>query len=746
MPARGRTLRGTAVSGSGGERSLARAAAVCAGAPALLAVGTALVLRDEARGAPALAGLGPLIDPLRVVGGWWASRALPLTLAVMLAAAAALLALAWRRRRTPRPAAALGATAFALAGEGALLAGGAVAGSLLLLAGVALVVAVGRSAEHSCGDAPRWFGDPGATRNEAVLLVAVLAIATALRLYALDRVVGWFDGELTGYYAAATRLAGIPLANEGVDGSWAPLGLTFYPPYVVALRLAGTTVLALRLAAAWVGVLTIPLFYLFVRRVAGAPAALLAAALLALDPLNLGWSRSDVHPHGFTLWPVLLVCLATLAALRAGTRRAWLATALTMGLAWHQYPSGQAAVLIPPLALALQAGGPDSRRARWRRGLPFLLLGVVLWFAGLPLSGWLATGRVALRNPFTLTGARAAWGQDPGSAGLTGRAALVSRTAVANAADLALGIFREARVVSHQDFLPDPGPVPVRTLPWAVAVAGLLGTALLVRRRADPGAAVLLAWLAAAPLPALLAAEAYPKRAATLFPALIAIAAVFAVWLVDATWREPARRPRRALAALAGAALLVHLALTCFAWFSGRSWPARRPTEIAVARHVAAEIVPGTLVVVDGVFSYLDGKLLFLLLDDLVAPLRRPNAYLIFEGDTEAFRRIVERPVEALAYLDETAWPYRWTRLAEQRAELDATGEWRRAVWVIGARSLPDQRPNPRHVALVRAACPGARERTFADVGAPAPPYDVTVLVCESPAAGRRAGTAGSAR
>jgi hypothetical protein len=243
-------------------------------------------------------------------------------------------------------------------------------------------------------------------------LVAVLAIATGLRLYALDRVVDSFDGELTGYYAAATRLAGIPLANEGVDGSWAPLGLTFYPPYVVAAHAVGTTVLALRLAAAWVGVLSIPLLYTFVRRLAGAPAALIAAALLALDPLSLGWSRSDAHPHGFTLWPVLLVCLATLAALRGGGRRAWFATALAMGLAWHQYPSGQVAVLIPPLAVVLLAGAPGERRQRLRGALPFLLLGVVLWFGGLPLSGWLATGRIELRNPFTLTGSRAAWSRD----------------------------------------------------------------------------------------------------------------------------------------------------------------------------------------------------------------------------------------------------------------------------------------------------------------------------------------------
>jgi hypothetical protein len=516
------------------------------------------------------------------------------------------------------------------------------------------------------------------------------------------------------------------------------LGLTFCPPHVAAVHAAGTTVLALRLAAAWVGVLSIPLLYTFVRRLAGGPAALTAAALLALDPLSLGWSRSDVHPHGFTLWPVLLVCLATLAALRGGGRQAWFATALTMGLAWHQYPSGQVAVLIPPLAVALLASGRGGGAVRWRRVMPFLLLGVLLWFAGLPLSGFLATGRIELRNPFTLTGGRAAWSPEPDAAQERGRLTQIGRTVVANAADLTVGIFREARVVSHQEFLPEPGPLPARTVPWTVAVFGLLGTVVLARRRADPGAAVLLAWLVVAPLPALLAVEAYPKRAATLFPALICAAAVFVAWLISAAWPQPAGRRRRAAWVVVGAALGLQVALTCFYWFSGRQWPSGRPSEIAVARHVADHLVPGTLVIVDGDFTYLDGKLLFLLLEDFAGPGRRPNAYAIFQGETAEFRRLVEQPTAALAYLDEVAWPYRWTRLARQRDEIATTRKWQRVIWVIAVRSRPDVRPNPQHVPLVRASCPDVRERSFPGGGLSGAPHDVTVLVCQ-PAAPIRA-------
>jgi hypothetical protein len=700
----------------------------------LLGAGSVVAVHDEARGATALAALEPAVAGLAAAGAWWVAHSPTLTTAVGAGLSALLVGLAWRRRRG-RAAAALVATALAVVGEIGLLVGAAGGAAVLLVLG-ALAMAVASRPDESTP-----LPTAGTTRpwREAGLLLAVLALATVLRLYALDRVLGWFDGELTGYYAAATRLAGIVLANEGIEGPWAPLGLTFYPPYAVASRLVGTTVLALRLAAAWVGVLSIPLLYLLVRRVAGAPTALTAAALLALDPLSLGWSRSDVHPHGFTLWPVLLVCLATLAALRSGTRRAWCATAVAMGLAWHQYPSGQAAVLIPPLAVALQASVPGAHRRGLRRGLPFLLLGVALWFAGLPLSGWLSTGRLELRNPFTLTGSRAAWSAESAPADAAGRLTLLGRTAVRNAADLTTGLFREARVISRQDFLPNPRPLPRRTLPWTVAVAGLLGAVLLARRRADAGAAVLLAWLAVAPLPAVLSAEAYPKRAATLFPALICAAAVFAAWLTAATWPAPGRRSRRVVAALVGAALLVQVALTCYSWFSGRQWRTGRPWETAAARYVADSVVPGTLIVVDGAFTYLDGKLLYLLLDDLVVPARRPNAYVVFEGDTADFRRIVEAPGTALAYLGRTVWPYRWTRLAGQCGEVAAARDWRRVIWVVETRTLPEQRPNPQHVPLVRAACPGVSERTFPG-GAAWAPADLTVLVCESGTARQRAG------
>jgi hypothetical protein len=714
------------------------AAAWCA-AVLLLGAGSVVALHDEAEGVSTLAALEPVVDGLGRVGNRWLGHSLILTPLAAGSVAALLVVLAWRRRRTIGPATALAATALAVAGEAGLLLGASPGAAALLVVGAVGLTVAARPA-HA---APLSGGETVTRWGEVGLLIGVLAVATVLRLFALDRVVGWFDGELAGYYAAATRLAGIPLANEGVDGSWAPLGLTAYPPYVVAVHLAGTTVLALRLAAAWVGVLSIPLLYMFVRRLAGTPAALTAAALLALDPLSVGWSRSDAHPHGFTLWPVLLVCLATLAALRDGGRRAWFITALTMGLAWHQYPSGQVAVLIPPLALVLVASEGDEGRRRIRGALPGLLLGGLLWFAGLPLSGWLATGRLELRNPFTLTGSRAAWSPDVAPTAAGDRLALVGRTVAANAADLAVGIVREARVVSHQDFLPDSWPLPSRLLPWTVAIGGLLGTALLLRRRAEPGAAVLLAWLAVAPLPALFAAGAYPKRAATLFPAFGCAAAVFAAWLFTSAWPDPTKRVRRAAWVLAGTAFAMQtILMSCF-WFSGRQWPAGRPSEIAIARHIADELVPGTLIVVDGAFTYIDSKLLYLLLDDLAAREHRPNAFVIFEGETADFSGIVERPTAALRLLDEIAWPYRWTRLAGQRDEVAAARDWPRVIWVIGERTLPEQRPNLLNVPLVRAACPPVWEHTFHGAGTPAEPQTVTVLVCDRFTAGRSADQGG---
>jgi hypothetical protein len=86
-----------------------------------------------------------------------------------------------------------------------------------------------------------------------------------------------------------------------------------------------------------------------------------------------------------------------------------------------------------------------------------------------------------------------------------------------------------------------------------------------------------------------------------------------------------------------------------------------------------------------------------------------------------------------------TQQPVHAERLAGQRGEIAATRRWRRVIWVIEERTLPDQRPNPLHAQLVRASCSDVQERAFPGTGTTASPYDVTVLVCDRVAAARPA-------
>jgi 4-amino-4-deoxy-L-arabinose transferase-like glycosyltransferase len=87
------------------------------------------------------------------------------------------------------------------------------------------------------------------------------------------------------------------------------LGILYYIPIWIMVKIHGVTLLALRLSSAFFGVLTVPLLYWMVRRFFGVAAASVAAWLFVFDQLHIGWSRTDIHPHGVTVWPALLVCL-----------------------------------------------------------------------------------------------------------------------------------------------------------------------------------------------------------------------------------------------------------------------------------------------------------------------------------------------------------------------------------------------------------------------------------------------------
>ena len=156
--------------------------------------------------------------------------------------------------------------------------------------------------EHTLN--PGWFGHPGTTTIYSLALVAILVVVTGL---------------MTGRFAEAGDFARAIYANPTV---------MFLPGRVMIM---------------FCGLLTILLAYNLARRLFGIPAALLTAALLAVDPLHIRFSqiiRTDMQATIF----VLLSLTAAVSIIAHGRLRSFLVAGIWLGLACAtKWPSATAA-------------------------------------------------------------------------------------------------------------------------------------------------------------------------------------------------------------------------------------------------------------------------------------------------------------------------------------------------------------------------------------------------------------------
>ena len=691
---------------------------------------TFISANDQAAGRLTLGFLQPAIsllskfsafteaEPLRRVTWWGGGLALLLGIIGCIAQS---------MRRTRPAALVLLGCGTGLAAELLLLNGATSWGLLAFAAGLVLV---SRAVSHQ--NVPSF--EPAASvlpesRTEWLVLGMILVVAALLRFYGLNRLPNFFEGELSAYSAGATRLGGIAAANKGLNGPWAPLGLLYYVPIYLATSLLGTNLLALRISSAWVGVLTVPLLYFFARGISGRRTAQFAAMLFSLDQLHIGWSRTDVHPHGVTTWPALLLALCLLRALRTGKFRWWFCSALCMGLSWHQYPSGQSAVALPLLALGLLCFSNQKLPPRGQAALIFMPLGVLLWYFGLPLSYYVADWQWSWLNPFTLTSVRTSWGvvQDQSLAQqLWDVAALVSR----NFYDLVQGIFIAAPQLHFQDQLPHYMRLGARTLAWPIAACFALSLPLLAKNWRRPEAIILFSFLVVAILPGVLSEKLYPKRASTFFPAAECCAAIFISWFVQCS-RGSLGRAGQVIAALPYLGLIFYAVLSCRLWFSEDRWQYGISPEEQIVRDLSSETQPNTIFIVDAGISYLEAKLTYLMLDQLSNPENRPNLWLRFKESGPAWDTLLSNPAQAVQYLERPDWTYHWTKLAPQLKESIQNQNWRRVVWIVQQREGAEAMISAQKVEQVQRSCPTLRRRSYPPTRQL--PFLITVMICEPP-------------
>jgi hypothetical protein len=532
-------------------------------------------------------------------------------------------------------------------------------------------------------------------------MVAIVVIAILFRVYALNHIVFAFEGELACYFAGATSLKGMFFANEGVYGPWAPLGLLFYLPIYLTTKIFGSTLLAVRLSSALVSIVTIPLLYLLISEIAGKRAGILAAFLFSMNCLHIGWGRTDVHPHGVTAWPSILLCLVLLKAAKSEKTYWYLLVAFMMGLAWHQYPSGQAAVTIPIIAIcfhALNRGLPSA--LSWRRVLS-ILLGVSLWGAGLPLTRYITGNGFRLSNPFTLTGPRASWGSQDTQANLLSKATAVLSITLEHCSDFIQGLFYKLPYMFHQEWVPATEHLTSRSEAWIVVAFAMVGAFYLLGQRKRFETAVMFGWFVAALLPGILSSQAYAKRMSTVFAAIDGLAAIgigSALMLVS---NRAKLWPRIIAQASILVGMVCFIAYTSYVWFSERFWKYGDPPEIAMANQLKESIPAGTIVISDLGQNYEPSKFTFLLLDYLAAPENRPNLISFYRS--EQMSELIKDPLKAQSSIS-LNWVYVWTQLRDQATESATYSSWKFINFLI-VDTFHNHAINSDEIQLAKSRC-----------------------------------------
>jgi len=255
---------------------------------------------------------------------------------------------------------------------------------------------------------------------ETVAVVGLMLVAGALRFWSLESVPTVLSGDEASMGLEAARVLAGRLTNPFATGWLSHPTLYFFmqAPFV---WLFGRTVSALRISSALVSTLTVPLLYLWARRLFGRRVALLATMMLTGYHFAIHFGRLGMN----NAWDPALALAALYGLDRAITERSrgWaLLVGLSGGMGAYFYMGAR---MVPILMVAYVLLVSRGERGSWRRALPLLVLvavGAVISAAPLAMfwrahpadmmarwrmlaigpSGWLA-GEAARRGVSELT-------------------------------------------------------------------------------------------------------------------------------------------------------------------------------------------------------------------------------------------------------------------------------------------------------------------------------------------------------
>lgn len=520
-------------------------------------------------------------------------------------------------------------------------------------------------------------------KYDLICVTGLVFIAIIFRIYALNRVSAFFEGELTPYFLGAIDWRGILLANAGVHGPWAPLGLLYYLPIHICYQLFGVTLLSVRLASVLTSILTIFLLYVFLRYCWSRTAAVVGSLLLTFESLQIGWGRTDVHPHGSNSWPTLLLCLVIYKC--SLSNNIWIQLLLipAMALTWHQYPSGQSALLIPFMVwIVIKVSNTPSFKPKLV--CVVLLVGFLTYIGTAQYVSWLAESPGSAQNYAEKLGPRFyAYQQLEGLSLLKGATTAIL-SAYANLKELISAPFIKATKLFHQDIFISLPNFPIRTFSWGGATLAISGLILVCFTRPRLPGIILYSWIIAGLLPAIFSDAPFPKRASTIYPALCAFAGVGAQYLFLAFNKTYHRMAKTYTILLIAFGFVAWYFITTTQWFSNRHQTFGIPGEYIISNYLCDRLSSNDVVAIVSRDCYFHPKFIFAHYNCLISQPDRPVIFLTYDIKDDWFNPTAKKMKNIMSDLWlNPPYYYYWSPLKAQFYDFLETGDPKRIVYII---------------------------------------------------------------
>jgi 4-amino-4-deoxy-L-arabinose transferase-like glycosyltransferase len=415
----------------------------------------------------------------------------------------------------------------------------------------------------------------------ALLVVAIVVGAAALRLVAIDTVPGYIHNDEASNGLMARSVAEGQVSSLFSYG-WASLPILGYAWDAMFFKLFGDSLASLRDSSAVLGIASIAVVALLGKELFSPRAGVLAAALLSVYHVHLHFSRVG-HHYIQALFAVTLTLYLLVLFLRYGSRLAAVGAGIMISVDVQAYFAARVAYVIVPLAVAYVLLISDRAAFRSRlAGLGWMVVGLIVGVApigALILGDW-SDFTARTRAVLVLGGLPDTQGHVYGSYG-TRDAVYILRTQ----AWRILQAFNFLRDSSEQYGIGHPllDPVSGALLPAAVAYA--------IFRIRRPGFAICLIGLVSAAVVGGIATIDPP-----FWPRLIVIVpfmALLVAALLDELWRvADGVTALRWAAWPAALVVLVAIAYGNFRWYFAEYAPSIHDQFIAVPMDIGSYLRP----------------------------------------------------------------------------------------------------------------------------------------------------------